>query len=71
MGRVRHGLKYRGSRWNRVATSLRSIVISTSGSVAAILNSVDGRHHKMSGDVGRFIFKSGLVENVGVEVEIA
>jgi len=25
----------------------------------------------MSGDVGRFIFKSGLVENVGVEVEIA
>ncbi len=40
-------------------------------SVAAILNSVDGRHHEMSGDVGRLIFKSGLVENAGVEVEIA
>ncbi len=40
-------------------------------SVAAILNSVDGRRHEMSGDVGRFIFKSGLVEYVGVEVEIA
>ncbi len=39
--------------------------------MAAILNSVDGRRHEMSGDVGRFIFKSGLVENVGVEVEIA
>ncbi len=39
--------------------------------MAAILNSVDGRRHEMSGDVGRFIFKSGLVENVWVEVEIA
>ncbi len=32
-------------------------------SVAAILNSVDDRHHEMSGDIG--ISKSGLVENVG------
>ncbi len=39
--------------------------------MAAILNSVDNRCHEMSGDVDRFIFKSGLVENVGVEVEIA
>ncbi len=39
--------------------------------MAAIFNSVDGRRHEMSDDVGRFIFKSGLVENVGVEVEIA
>ena len=42
-------------------------------SVAAILNSVDDRRHEMSGDIGSVIGLSmwGLVENVGVEVEIA
>ncbi len=39
--------------------------------MAAILNSVDDRRHEMSGDIGSVISKSGLVENVGVEVEIA
>jgi len=39
--------------------------------VAAILNSVDGRRHEMSADIGSVISESGLVENVGVEVEIA
>ncbi len=39
--------------------------------VAAILNSVDDRRHEMSGDISRVISKSGLVENVEVEVEIA
>ncbi len=40
-------------------------------SVAAILKSVVGRRRKMSGNVDSAIFKSGLVENVEVEVEIA
>ena len=40
-------------------------------SVAAILKSVDGRRREMSGNVDSVVFKSGLVENVGVEVEIA
>ncbi len=40
-------------------------------SVAAILKSVGGRRREMSGNVDSVIFKSGLVENVGVEVEIA
>ncbi len=40
-------------------------------SIAAILNSVDDRLHEMSGDIRSVISKSGLVENVGVEVEIA
>ena len=35
------------------------------------MNSVDGRRREMSGNVGSVIPKSGLVENVGVEVEIA
>jgi len=39
--------------------------------MAAILKSVDGRRREMSGDVDSVTFKSGLVENVGVEVEIA
>ena len=39
--------------------------------VAAILRSVGGQHRKMSDNVDSVIFKSGLVENVGVEVEIA
>jgi hypothetical protein len=39
--------------------------------VAAILNSVDDRRREMSGKVDSVISKSGLVENVGVEVEIA
>ncbi len=34
------------------------------------MNSVDGRHQEMSGDIGSVIPKSGLVEIVGVEVEI-
>ncbi len=40
-------------------------------SVAAILKSVGGRSREMSGNVDSVIFKSGLVENVRVEVEIA
>ncbi len=40
-------------------------------SVTAILNSVNDRRHEMSGDIGSVISKSGLVKNVGVEVEIA
>jgi len=39
--------------------------------VAVILNYVDGRHPEMSNNIGSVICKSGLVENVGVEVEIA
>ena len=39
--------------------------------MAAILNSVDDRRQEMSGDIGSVISKSSLVENVGVEVEIA
>ncbi len=39
--------------------------------MAAILNSVGDRRRKMSGNVDSVISKSGLVENVGVEVEIA
>ena len=35
------------------------------------MNSVDGPRREMSGNVGSVISKSGLVENVGVEVEIA
>ena len=31
LGRVRHGSKCWGSRWNYVASSLRLVVISTSG----------------------------------------
>ncbi len=37
-------------------------------SVAAIWNSVNGRHREMSGNVDNVISKSGLVENVGVEI---
>ena len=40
-------------------------------SVAAILDSVDDRRREMSGKVDSVISKSGLVENVRVEVEIA
>jgi hypothetical protein len=39
--------------------------------VAAVLNSVGGQRLEMSGNVDNVIFKSGLVENVGVKVEIA
>ena len=38
--------------------------------VAAILNSIGGRRQEMSGNVDGVISKSGLVENVGAEVEI-
>ncbi len=41
------------------------------GSVAAILNLEGGRRWEMLGNVDSVIFKSGLVENVGVKVEIA
>ncbi len=40
-------------------------------SVAAILNSVGGRRREMSNNVDSVRSMSGLVENVGVEVEIA
>ena len=40
-------------------------------SVAAILNLVSGRRREMSGNVDSVISMSGLVENVGAEVEIA
>ena len=39
--------------------------------MAAILNSVDDRRREMSDNVDNVISKSDLVENVGVEVEIA
>ncbi len=39
--------------------------------MAAILKSVDGRRLEMSDNVDSVILKSGLVENVEVEVEIA
>ncbi len=56
------------SRRNRVASSLWSIVISTSG--------FRGRHFEFgrrptSENVDSVIPKSGLADNVGVEVEIA
>ena len=38
-------------------------------SVAGILNSVVGQHRKMSGNVDSVISKSGLVENVGVQLK--
>ena len=38
--------------------------------MAAILNMVDGRRREMLVNVDSGIFKSGLVENVGIEVEI-
>ncbi len=38
---------------------------------ATILNLVAGRRREMSGNVDSVISKSGLVEHVGVEVEIA
>jgi len=38
--------------------------------VAAFLNSVNGQRHEMSGDIASVISSRGLVENVGVEVEI-
>ncbi len=40
-------------------------------SVSAILNLVGGRRREMFGNVDSVIFKSGLVENWVVEVEIA
>ena len=40
-------------------------------SVVAILNSVDDQRRKISGNVDSVISKSGLVENVGLEFEIA
>ena len=39
-------------------------------SVAAILNSVGNRRQEMSGNVDNVILNSGLVENMGAEVEI-
>ena len=39
--------------------------------MAAILNSVGGRRREMSGNIDSVMSKSDLVENVGVEVEIA
>jgi len=46
-------------------------VFSHPVSVAGNLNSLVGQRGTMSGNVDGGIFKSGLVENVGVEVEIA
>ena len=39
-------------------------------SAAVILNSLVGQRQKMSGNVASVISKSGLVENVGLTVEI-
>ncbi len=39
--------------------------------MAAVLNLVGGRRREMFGNVDSVIFKSSLVENVVVEVEIA
>ncbi len=60
--------KIGGRSWNRGAISRRSKVISTSDLMAAILNFRSGT---MSGNVRSDIFKSGMVENVGIAVVIA
>jgi len=65
---VGHGRKYGGRSWNRRTISRRSNVISTFGFMAAILNFDSG---KMSCNVCRDTFKSGMVDNVGLTVEIA
>ncbi len=39
--------------------------------MAAILNFIGGRHQEMSDNVNGVISKSGIVENVGVDVEIS
>ena len=65
-----HGRKYRGSRWNWVASSLLLIIISISG--------FRGRHFEFGqrptsgnvGDIDSVISKSGVVEYVEVAIEI-
>jgi hypothetical protein len=64
--KVERGRKYGGSLWNRVTINYCYKVISSSGLVAAILN----RQSTSSGDVDSFIFRSAVVENVGVAVGI-
>ena len=58
------------SRWNRVASTLRSTVISTSGFGGRHFELVP-QHPKMADNVDSVITKSGLIENIGVAVEIA
>ncbi len=70
--RVEHGRKCGCSRWNRFAMCSRSKVISTSGFHFRFR----GRHMRFrcwptSGHVGSVIYKSGMVENVEVAVDIA
>ncbi len=69
---VGHGRKCGCSRWNRFAISFCSKVISTSGFHFRFR----GRHLSfrcwpMSANVGTVIFGSGLIENVGVAVEVS
>ncbi len=64
---VGHGQKYVGRIWNRGAIYHRLKVISTSGLMVAILNSVD---QPTSGNVGSARDVSGTVANVGVAVGI-
>ncbi len=68
----RAGSKIWSSRWNSFAICFRSKVISTSGFHFRIC----GRHLRfrcrpMSGRVGSVISMAGVVDNVGVAVEIA
>ncbi len=58
----------RDSRCNRVAVSFCSKVISTSGLVSDILSS---GCRSMWRNVDSAISKSGMVENVGVAIEIS
>ena len=57
-----------GSRWSRFAGSFRSRVISISGLLAVILSS---GCRPMSGRVCSARSESGMVEKVGIAVEIA
>ena len=45
--------------------------VSSMAANVGVLNSVHGRHRLTSGNVDSVISKSGLVENVGLDVEIA
>ncbi len=69
---VGHGRKCGGSRWNRFPMCFRSNVISTSGfHFRCRGRHLSFRYRLMSVRVGSVISKSGMVDNVGVAVEIA
>ena len=77
---IERGRKCGGSRWNRVARSFRSKVISTSVfhfrfplpvSTSGLIQIFSLGCRPISGGVGSVISNSGVVENVGVAVGIA